>query len=69
MALYAVTMARRSGREHPNRIALFWTVGCGVMSFVGAGFLGFAHTLPSVNLWTHGTIVTAMHGHMAFWGG
>ena len=36
--------------------------------FVGAGFLGFAHTLPSVNLWTHGTIVTAMHGHMAFWG-
>jgi len=68
MALYAVTMARRAGRDHPNRIALFWTVGCGVMSFVGAGFLGFAHTVPSVNIWTHGTIVTAMHGHMAFWG-
>jgi nitric oxide reductase subunit B len=68
MALYAVTMARRSGRDHPNRLALLWTVGCGVMSFVGAGFLGFAHTVPSVNLWTHGTIVTAMHGHMAFWG-
>ncbi|MBT4793354.1 MAG: nitric-oxide reductase large subunit, partial [Halobacteriovoraceae bacterium] len=34
----------------------------------GAGFLGFAHTLPQVNLWTHGTLVTAMHGHMAFWG-
>jgi len=68
MALYAVTMARRGGMNHPNRIALFWTVGCGVMSFVGAGFLGFAHTLPQVNLWTHGTIITAMHGHMAFWG-
>ena len=68
MALYAVTMARRGGMKHPNRIALFWTVGCGIMSFVGAGFLGFAHTLPQVNLWTHGTIVTAMHGHMAFWG-
>jgi nitric oxide reductase subunit B len=68
MALYAVTMARRGGMNHPNRIALFWTVGCGVMSFVGAGFLGFAHTLPAVNLWTHGTIITAMHGHMAFWG-
>ena len=38
------------------------------MSFVGAGFLGFAHTLPQVNLFTHGTLVTAMHGHMAFWG-
>jgi len=68
MALYAVAMARRGGMNHPNRIALFWTVGCGVMSFVGAGFLGFAHTLPQVNLWTHGTIITAMHGHMAFWG-
>ena len=43
-------------------------VGCAIMSFVGAGFLGFAHTIPSVNLWTHGTLVTAMHGHLAFWG-
>jgi nitric oxide reductase subunit B len=39
-----------------------------IMSFVGAGFLGFAHTLPQINLWTHGTLVTAMHGHLAFWG-
>jgi nitric oxide reductase subunit B len=68
MALYAVSMARAGGMRHPNRIALFWTVGCGVMSFVGAGFLGFAHTLPQVNIWTHGTMITAMHGHMAFWG-
>ncbi len=68
MALYAVTMARRGGRKHPNRIAFMWTIGCALMSFVGAGFLGFAHTLPQVNIWTHGTLVTAMHGHMAFWG-
>lgn len=68
MALYCVAMARRGGRKHPNRIALRWAVGTGIMSFVGAGFLGFAHTLPSVNQWTHGTLVTAMHGHMAFWG-
>jgi nitric oxide reductase subunit B len=68
MAFYSVGMARRGEMNHPNKIALSWTVGCGVMSFVGAGFLGFAHTLPQVNIWTHGTIVTAMHGHMAFWG-
>lgn len=68
MAIYAISMARKGGRSHPNRTALAWTVGCSVMSFVGAGFLGFAHTLPQVNLWTHGTLVTAMHGHMAFWG-
>jgi len=68
MAVYALAMARKGGRNHPNRIALSWTVGCAVMSFVGAGFLGFAHTLPQVNMYTHGTLVTAMHGHMAFWG-
>ncbi len=68
MAIYAISMARRGGRAHPNRIALQWTVGCAVLSFVGAGFLGFAHTLPQVNMYTHGTLVTAMHGHMAFWG-
>ena len=68
MAIYAITIAKRGGRQHPNRTALAWTVGCGVMSFVGAGFLGFAHTIPQVNLYTHGPLVTAMHGHMAFWG-
>ncbi len=68
MAMYALNMARKGGRKHPNRIALLWTLGCAVMSFVGAGFLGFAHTLPGVNMWTHGTLVTAMHGHLAFWG-
>jgi nitric oxide reductase subunit B len=68
MALYAITMARKGGRTHPNQNALSWTVGCSVMSFVGAGFLGFAHTLPQVNMYTHGTLITAMHGHMAFWG-
>ncbi len=68
MAIYAISMAKRGGRTQTNRVALSWSVGCAVMSFVGAGFLGFAHTLPQVNLYTHGTLVTAMHGHMAFWG-
>jgi nitric oxide reductase subunit B len=68
MAMYAFAMARKGGRKHPNRIALTWTLGCAIMSFVGAGFLGFAHTLPQINMYTHGTLVTAMHGHMAFWG-
>ena len=68
MALFAINMYRKSGRSHPNKIALMWTLGCAIMSFVGAGFLGFAHTLPQVNLYTHGTLVTAMHGHLAFWG-
>jgi len=68
IAIYALAMARKGGREHPNRMALYWTLGCAILSFVGAGFLGFAHTLAPVNLYTHGTLVTAMHGHLAFWG-
>ncbi len=68
MAIYALAMAKKGDRNHPNKTALTWTLGCAVMSFVGAGFLGFAHTLPQVNMWTHGTLVTAMHGHLAFWG-
>ncbi len=68
MAWYAISMAKKGGRQHGNQLALQWTIGCAIMSFVGAGFLGFAHTLPQVNLYTHGTLVTAMHGHMAFWG-
>ncbi|MCB0322577.1 MAG: cbb3-type cytochrome c oxidase subunit I [Bdellovibrionales bacterium] len=68
MAVYAVVLAKKGGRRHPNQNALLWTVGCAIMSFIGAGFLGFAHTLPMVNRYTHGTLVTAMHGHLAFWG-
>jgi nitric oxide reductase subunit B len=68
MAIYAIAMVRKGGRSLPNKAALQWSLGCAVLSFVGAGFLGFAHTLPQINMWTHGTLVTAMHGHLAFWG-
>lgn len=68
MALYTVAMARKGKKKPENAVALKWAVGTGIMSFVGAGFLGFAHTIPQVNMYTHGTLVTAMHGHLAFWG-
>ncbi len=68
MALFAVKMYRKGEKKHPNKTALNWTLGTAIMSFVGAGLLGVAHTIPQVNLYTHGTLVTAMHGHLAFWG-
>ncbi len=68
MALFAVNMYRKGEKKHPNKLALYWTLGAAIVSFVGAGLLGFAHTLPQTNLYTHGTLVTAMHGHLAFWG-
>ncbi|MFZ5519810.1 MAG: cbb3-type cytochrome c oxidase subunit I [Pseudomonadota bacterium] len=68
MAMYAYTAMRRSGLSHPNTLALHWTIGSAVFTLFGAGLLGLAHTWPSVNKWTHGTMVTAMHGHAAFYG-
>jgi len=38
------------------------------MAFLGAGVWGFIHTLAPVNYYTHGTQITAAHGHMAFYG-
>jgi nitric oxide reductase subunit B len=68
MAMYAYSAIRRSGLAHPNRMALHWTIGSAIFSALGAGILGLAHTWPSVNKWTHGTLITPMHGHMAFFG-
>jgi nitric oxide reductase subunit B len=68
MALFALAMYKKVEKKHPNKTALFWTLGTAITSFVGAGLLGLAHTLPQVNMYTHGTLVTAMHGHLAFWG-
>ena len=68
MALFAIHMYRKGGRKHPNQTAIYWTLGSAIVSFAGAGLLGLAHTLPQVNMYTHGTLVTAMHAHLAFWG-
>jgi nitric oxide reductase subunit B len=68
MASYAYMAMRRSGLAHPNRLAIHWTIGSAIFSALGAGILGLAHTWPSVNQWTHGTMITPMHGHMAFFG-
>ncbi|MBK5962471.1 nitric-oxide reductase large subunit [Rhodoplanes elegans] len=68
MVLFTVQMTWKAGRKHPNRAALLWSVGCSVMAFLGAGVWGFLHTLSSVNYYTHGTQVTAAHGHLAFFG-
>ena len=68
MVIFTVQMTWKAGRKHPNRAALLWSVGCSVMAFLGAGVWGFLHTLSSVNYYTHGTQVTAAHGHLAFFG-
>ncbi|WP_196141011.1 cbb3-type cytochrome c oxidase subunit I [Aliikangiella sp. G2MR2-5] len=68
MTLLAFGAVGKRKREHPNKATVLWAMGTGVMAFLGAGVWGFLHTLAPVNFYTHGTQITAAHGHMAFYG-
>jgi nitric oxide reductase subunit B len=68
MVLWAFYMVYKGGREHPNKAALLWSLGCPVIAFFGAGVWGLMHTLSPINFYTHGTQITAAHGHLAFYG-
>ena len=68
MTVFAFNMVNRRRREHPNKAATLWALGTSVMAFLGAGVWGFMHTLAPINYYTHGTQITAAHGHMAFYG-
>lgn len=68
MILFAFTMARDRKIKHDNEMALTWAKGTAVMAFIGAGVWGFFHTLAPVNMFTHGTQLTAAHGHLSFYG-
>ncbi len=68
MVLFAFNTINQRKREHPNKVTVLWAMGTAVMAFLGAGVWGFMHTLAPVNYYTHGTQITAAHGHMAFFG-
>jgi len=51
-----------------NTLGLAWLGASAFVHFMGAGVWGFGQTLPQINRWTHGTQITASHGHFAFWG-
>ncbi|MBB4303276.1 nitric oxide reductase subunit B [Rhodobium orientis] len=68
MMSFAFVMVWKGRRNHPNRAALLWSLGCATLAFFGAGVWGFLHTLHGVNYYTHGTQITAAHGHLAFFG-
>ncbi len=68
MTVFAFNMVNRRRREHPNKATVLWALGTAVMAFLGAGVWGFLHTLAPINYYTHGSQVTAAHGHMAFYG-
>jgi nitric oxide reductase subunit B len=68
MMSFAFVMVWKGRRNHPNKAALLWSLGSATVAFFGAGVWGFLHTLHGVNFYSHGTQITAAHGHLAFYG-
>jgi nitric oxide reductase subunit B len=68
MVVFCFHVVWKGGRDHPNKAALLWSLGCAVFAFIGAGVWGFMHTLSFINYYTHGTQVTAAHAHLSFYG-
>jgi nitric oxide reductase subunit B len=68
MMAFTFVMVWKGRRDHPNKAALLWALGASTLAFFGAGVWGFLHTLHGVNYYTHGTQITAAHGHLAFFG-
>ncbi len=58
----------KTGAVMNNGPAMAWIVTNAFGNFLGAGVWGFFHTLPQVNIYTHGTQFTAAHGHLSFFG-
>jgi len=69
LMLWDTWRATRDG-DGALRPRLTWVYigGMAILHFVGAGLFGFAHTLPQINYYTHGSQVTVSHGHLAFYG-
>ena len=66
--LYDWGKHRGKGHEITNTPAFAWLTVETFGNFLGAGVWGFMHTLPQINLYTHGTQWPAAHGHLAFFG-
>ena len=64
-AIYDSGVHKFKNANHP---ALAWLIAHAFGNFFGAGVWGFMHTLPQINLYTHGTQWTSSHGHLAFFG-
>jgi nitric oxide reductase subunit B len=68
MVVHAVFDAGARHAKNNNHPAMAWLIAHAFGNFFGAGVWGFMHTLPQINLYTHGTQWSASHGHLAFFG-
>lgn len=68
MVVHAVFDSGVHRMRSSNHPAMAWLIAHAFGNFFGAGVWGFMHTLPQINLYTHGTQWSASHGHLAFFG-
>jgi len=68
MVVDTFRFVRESRAPLQPRLTWIYIVGGVLLHLVGAGLFGFAHTLPQINYYTHGSQVTVSHGHLAFFG-
>ncbi len=68
MVIDTMRHVRERKLEIKCRVVWMYAVGGAFFHLLGAGLWGFAHTLPQVNYYTHGSQVTVSHGHLAFFG-
>ncbi|MDP2694222.1 MAG: cbb3-type cytochrome c oxidase subunit I [Gallionella sp.] len=68
MVVHAVFDSGVHKMRSSNHPAMAWLIAHAFGNFFGAGVWGFMHTLPQINLYTHGTQWSASHGHLAFFG-
>ena len=68
MVVHSVFDAGARHAKNNNHPTMAWMIAHAFGNFFGAGVWGFMHTLPQINLYTHGTQWTASHGHLAFFG-
>ncbi len=68
MLIDTMNHVKRRSTKIVNPLTWTYAVGCAIFHVIGAGLWGFLHTLPQINYYTHGSQVTASHGHLAFFG-
>jgi nitric oxide reductase subunit B len=68
MVVHAVYDSGKHNFRNNNHPAMAWLIAHAFGNFFGGGVFGFMHTLPQINLYTHGTQWSASHGHFAFFG-
>ena len=68
MVVHAVFDSGTHKMRNTNHPAMGWLIAQAFGNFFGAGVWGFMHTLPQINLFTHGTQWSASHGHFSFFG-